>query len=137
MGADLKKRGGGRHKGKYAPMAQINVTPFVDVMLVLLIIFMVTAPLIATGVKVDTPQTSAKPLPQDDPRQRRPDISVADSRLGWKPKVCLEDGLKETIAYFRRLLDGKEVGPALIGASRIEPPRAVETPGLVDANAVH
>ena len=65
MGADLKKRGGGR-KGKYSPMAQINVTPFVDVMLVLLIIFMVTAPLIATGVKVDIPPSSAKPLPQDD-----------------------------------------------------------------------
>ena len=65
MGADLKKRGGGR-KGKYSPMAQINVTPFVDVMLVLLIIFMVTAPLISTGVKVDIPPSSAKPLPQDE-----------------------------------------------------------------------
>ncbi len=66
MGADLKKRGGGRRKGKYAPMSQINVTPFVDVMLVLLIIFMVTAPLIATGVKVDLPQTSAKPLSTEE-----------------------------------------------------------------------
>jgi biopolymer transport protein TolR len=66
MGADLKRRGGGRHKGKYAPMAQINVTPFVDVMLVLLIIFMVAAPLLATGVKVDLPQTAAKPLSQED-----------------------------------------------------------------------
>ena len=66
MGADLKKRGGGRRKGKYAPMAQINVTPFVDVMLVLLIIFMVTAPLLSTGVKVDLPQTAAKPLSQED-----------------------------------------------------------------------
>jgi biopolymer transport protein TolR len=65
MGADLKKRGGGR-KGKYAPMAQINVTPFVDVMLVLLIIFMVTAPLLATGVKVDIPQSSAKPLSKEE-----------------------------------------------------------------------
>jgi biopolymer transport protein TolR len=65
MGADLKKRGGGR-KGKYQPMAQINVTPFVDVMLVLLIIFMVTAPLLSTGVKVDLPQTSAKPLSSED-----------------------------------------------------------------------
>ncbi|MEN3974816.1 protein TolR [Emcibacter sp. SYSU 3D8] len=65
MGADLRKRGGGR-KGKYAPMSQINVTPFVDVMLVLLIIFMVTAPLLSTGVKVDLPQTSAKPLSAED-----------------------------------------------------------------------
>jgi UDP-glucuronate decarboxylase len=42
-----------------------------------------------------------KPLPQDDPRQRQPDISLARSALGWEPKVCLEDGLKETIAYFK------------------------------------
>jgi UDP-glucuronate decarboxylase len=45
-----------------------------------------------------------KPLPPDDPRQRKPDITLAKSKLDWTPKVGLEDGLKETIAYFRRLL---------------------------------
>ena len=44
------------------------------------------------------------PLPQDDPRQRQPDISLAKERLGWLPMVGLEDGLKETIRYFRGLL---------------------------------
>jgi UDP-glucuronate decarboxylase len=44
-----------------------------------------------------------KPLPQDDPARRRPDITKAKSVLGWEPKVALEDGLKETIAYFRRI----------------------------------
>jgi UDP-glucuronate decarboxylase len=44
------------------------------------------------------------PLPQDDPRQRQPDISLAKSALGWEPKVALEDGLKETVAYFRKRL---------------------------------
>ncbi len=45
-----------------------------------------------------------KPLPMDDPRQRQPDIALAHSALGWQPKVCLEDGLKETIAYFKKIL---------------------------------
>jgi UDP-glucuronate decarboxylase len=45
-----------------------------------------------------------QPLPQDDPKQRQPDIGLAKSQLGWEPKVSLEDGLKETIAYFKRLL---------------------------------
>jgi UDP-glucuronate decarboxylase len=45
-----------------------------------------------------------KPLPSDDPVRRCPDISLAKARLGWKPTVALEDGLKETIAYFRASL---------------------------------
>ena len=45
-----------------------------------------------------------KPLPQDDPRQRQPDIAFAKSALHWQPKVSLEDGLKSTIDYFRRTL---------------------------------
>ena len=47
------------------PMSEINVTPFVDVMLVLLIIFMVTAPLLTVGVQVDLPETSADTLPEE------------------------------------------------------------------------
>ena len=47
------------------PMSEINVTPFVDVMLVLLIIFMVTAPLLTVGVQVDLPESSADSLPED------------------------------------------------------------------------
>ena len=57
-------RSNGR-RGRYRPMAEINVTPLVDVMLVLLIIFMVTAPLITSGVSVNLPQASAKPVNTD------------------------------------------------------------------------
>ena len=65
MAASLigKGRNGGR--GRYRPLSEINVTPLVDVMLVLLIIFMVTAPLMTSGVDVDLPKTDAKPLNQD------------------------------------------------------------------------
>jgi UDP-glucuronate decarboxylase len=45
-----------------------------------------------------------RPLPADDPSQRQPDISKALKFLNWQPKVALQDGLKETIAYFRKLL---------------------------------
>jgi biopolymer transport protein TolR len=57
----------GRQKmrGRYRPLSEINVTPLVDVMLVLLIIFMVTAPLMTSGVSVDLPKTDAKPLNTD------------------------------------------------------------------------
>jgi len=49
-------------RGRYRPMSEINVTPLVDVMLVLLVIFMVTAPLLTVGVPVDLPQTQAPPI---------------------------------------------------------------------------
>jgi UDP-glucuronate decarboxylase len=45
-----------------------------------------------------------KALPPDDPRQRQPDITLAKSKLGWQPRVSLDDGLKETVAYFRSIL---------------------------------
>ncbi len=55
--------GGGRHRpGRTRPMAEINVTPFVDVMLVLLIVFMVAAPLLTVGVTVDLPESAANPV---------------------------------------------------------------------------
>jgi biopolymer transport protein TolR len=54
-----------RGRGRRAPMAEINVTPLVDVMLVLLIIFMVTAPLLTSGVPVNLPDSRAKALDQD------------------------------------------------------------------------
>jgi UDP-glucuronate decarboxylase len=45
-----------------------------------------------------------RPLPQDDPRQRQPDISKAQEILGWTPKIELKDGLKTTISYFEKML---------------------------------
>jgi UDP-glucuronate decarboxylase len=51
-----------------------------------------------------TSQIIFKPLPQDDPRQRKPDIALARKLLAWEPKVNLTDGLKETIEYFKAFL---------------------------------
>ena len=69
MGATLTtktKSRGRRTGGSYRPMADINVTPFVDVMLVLLIVFMVSAPLLSAGVPVDLPNSDAKPLAEEE-----------------------------------------------------------------------
>lgn len=70
MGAGVMKSsaGGnrrGRRRSRSQPMAEINVTPFVDVMLVLLIIFMVAAPLLTVGVPVELPKSEATALPTD------------------------------------------------------------------------
>lgn len=65
-----------KSRKRAAPMAEINVTPFVDVMLVLLIIFMVTAPLLTAGVPVNLPDSRAKPLDQE---QQPIQMSIDDS----------------------------------------------------------
>jgi len=63
MGASLGGNGrGGRGRRRVRPLSEINVTPFVDVMLVLLIVFMVAAPLLTVGIPVDAPDTAAPPL---------------------------------------------------------------------------
>ncbi len=72
---------------RFKPMAEINVTPFVDVMLVLLVVFMITAPLLTVGVPVDLPQTKAKPLPgQDEP------LEITVDKLGrvWLQETQIE-----------------------------------------------
>ncbi|QFT64502.1 biopolymer transport protein TolR [Roseivivax halotolerans] len=73
MGAGVRQAGGSggsrrrrRRSGRAQPMSEINITPFVDVMLVLLIIFMVAAPLLTVGVPVELPKTAATALPSDN-----------------------------------------------------------------------
>ena len=88
MAVGIQERGGGRagrggRRKKRRPMGEINVTPLVDVMLVLLIVFMVTAPLLTTGVAVDLPRAESSPLPgQDEP------LSVT---IDGKGRVFIQD----------------------------------------------
>jgi biopolymer transport protein TolR len=83
MGIHKFNRGGRRGRGGRAPMAEINVTPLVDVMLVLLIIFMVTAPLLKAGIPIQLPDSRAKPL-DHTPHQ----VTVTMDRDG---KLFLDD----------------------------------------------
>ena len=85
-----------RGRGRRTPMAEINVTPLVDVMLVLLIIFMVTAPLLTAGVSVNLPDSNAKPLDQD---QKPIQVSMdADGRIYLDDEEVTEGVLPDALA---------------------------------------
>ncbi len=84
-----------RGRGRSAPMADINVTPLVDVMLVLLIIFMVTAPLLTAGVPVNLPDTRAKPVEQTD---KPVDIALdASGKLFIGKEAVSDDALPDRL----------------------------------------
>jgi biopolymer transport protein TolR len=99
-----RKNGGRRRRGtpRYGAMAEINMTPFIDVMLVLLIIFMVAAPLLATGVAVDLPQTKAGPLNVD---QKPLSLAIDD-----KGQIFLMDQPVEIGALLDRLKETAKAG---------------------------
>lgn len=85
-------------KNRKKPMAEINVVPYIDVMLVLLIIFMVTAPLLFQGVQVDLPQANSSPTPsQDEPliisvdAQNNYYLNVGDNEKEQKPLAEITD----------------------------------------------
>jgi biopolymer transport protein TolR len=89
-GAGAAQGGGRRRRGrKFAPMSDINMTPFIDVMLVLLIIFMVAAPLLTVGVPLDLPQTQAKPLNID---QKPVTLSIDDRGRIFLNENQIEEG---------------------------------------------
>jgi biopolymer transport protein TolR len=109
-------------------MGEINVVPYIDVMLVLLIIFMVTAPLLAQGVKVDLPKAAAEPLP---PEQRDPLVLSIDQNgllylnVGGKPEQAIdaETAAARATAAMRRVPER----PVLVkGGERVAYGRVVE-----------
>ncbi len=112
MAAEFLARSGngGRRVRRYRPMSEINVTPFVDVMLVLLIVFMVTAPLLTVGVPVDLPKTEARTL--SDPEEplvitlnAKGQIFLQDSQIEIQnlvPRlVAITDNKPDTRIYVR------------------------------------
>ncbi|WP_136442872.1 protein TolR [Pacificoceanicola onchidii] len=99
MAASVVKSGGGggsrrrrrRRSGGTQPMSEINVTPFVDVMLVLLIIFMVAAPLLTVGVPVELPKTAAQALPQETEEPLTVTIAADGSILLQSTEISRDD----------------------------------------------
>jgi UDP-glucuronate decarboxylase len=60
-------------------------------------------------------------LPENDPKQRQPDISLAQELLGWKPRVALKEGLTSTVAYFERLLSDQTLRAQLVREATVNP----------------
>ena len=105
--------GGGRRRGRggrgRAPMSEINVTPFVDVMLVLLIIFMVTAPLLKAGVPIELPDSRAKALSEEN---RQIDISIRRDGVVFIDDSPLAPG--ELAGRLERIPPGADGKPPLV-----------------------
>ena len=96
---------GRRQRSRRAVMSEINVTPMVDVMLVLLIIFMISAPLLTVGVPIDLPQSQAKSLEQDP--------TPLTISLNGDGKVFLQNteiGVEELVAELKAISDAKGTG---------------------------
>ncbi|TPG15744.1 protein TolR [Sphingomonas oligophenolica] len=105
-----------RGRGRKAPMADINVTPLVDVMLVLLIIFMVTAPLLTAGVPVNLPDSLAKPLDQD---QKPVQLSIDDQgRLFLENEEVAETDLPQRLERITAIQAGGTPPQVFLRADR-------------------
>jgi len=105
MGTGGAAGGGGRRR-RIGGMNEINVTPLIDVMLVLLVIFMVTAPLLTTGVQVDLPKVKSAPMQTDDSKLLL--IVTADEHV-YLGKDEITQGVEEKLKANTRLQEEKEV----------------------------
>jgi biopolymer transport protein TolR len=97
--------GGGR-RGRLRGMNEINVTPLIDVMLVLLVIFMVTAPLLTTGVSVDLPKAKSAPMAADDTKML---VIVTRDEHVYLGKDEITDAVEDRLKTNARLRDEKEL----------------------------
>ena len=102
-----------RHRTRKRPMAEINVVPYIDVMLVMLVIFMITAPLLTQGVKVDLPEAAAQPIDESD---KEPLVVSVDAdgnlylNVGEAPDdPVAAEGLVQTVAAVLRRQPQKSV----------------------------
>ena len=110
-----------RNRTKRKPMADINVVPYIDVMLVLLIIFMVTAPMLMQGVKVDLPDASADPVENQDSEPVIVSVDAAGQlyiNLGNEKQILSLPSIKEKVAAVIRR---KKDTPVLIWGDRAVP----------------
>jgi biopolymer transport protein TolR len=123
----------GRGAGRYRPMAEINVTPLVDVMLVLLVVFMVAAPLLTVGVPVRLPHTNAPPI--NEPKQ--PLVVTVDG----EGRIFVANAEVSTAALVSRLKAATKANPDaplyVRGDKAISYGRVLQVMGLISAAGFH
>ena len=129
----MHKNGGGRSgfsKKRHAQMSEINVTPFVDVMLVLLVVFMVTAPLLTVGVPIDLPNSQANNLPENN----NP-LSITINQEG---KLYLQDEeieLNQLIARITVIFENRKEDRIYVhGDQGVSYGRVMQVMGLLNGN---
>ena len=127
MGMGLASTGRRARGSKRAPMAEINVTPFVDVMLVLLIIFMVTAPLLASGVPVDLPESRANPI---DQMPEQVTVSIDNTGVNYVEEAAVPDGeLSIVLSQIEPRADGQPPIVVLRGDQALQYARVMAVMG--------
>jgi biopolymer transport protein TolR len=136
MGGTSTVDTGRRHRRRRSVMSEINVTPMVDVMLVLLIIFMVSAPLLTVGVPIDLPQSQAKSLDQD-----REPLTL---QLNAEGKIFLqttEMGIDELVAKLKAISEaqggGFETRIYVRGDRRVDYGSVMKVMGRISAAGFH
>jgi biopolymer transport protein TolR len=136
MAANVVSASSGRHRRRRrAVMSEINVTPFVDVMLVLLIVFMVSAPLLTVGVPLDLPQSQAKSLDQD-----REPLTVSVNVQG---QVFLQDSeikIDDLVAKLKAITDARGGADERIyvrGDKKVDYGKMMQVMGRLSAAGYH
>lgn len=133
MAASVVKRVRSKGRRRNMPMSEINVTPFVDVMLVLLIIFMVAAPLMTAGVPLNLPQTAANAVPteQEEPLT----ISIpADGAMQIMDRAVADD---QVVTTLRAMLAERQSGRVFLRADGTIPyARVVQIMGALNAAGI-
>ena len=133
MASGVVKRVRSKGRRRNLPMSEINVTPFVDVMLVLLIIFMVAAPLMTAGVPLNLPETAANAVPNEDEEPLMVSIPVEGSLTIMDQPVADEQG----VTTLRTILAERQSGRVFLRADGTIPyARVVQIMGALNAAGI-